>query len=446
MQFDLVIAGGTVVTGDATLPADVGICNGKIAALGNLAHVDSYERLDAKGLHVLPGIIDSHVHFREPGLTHKEDLESGTRGAILGGVTTIFEMPNTQPPTTTAEELQEKLIAAKGRAWCDHAFYIGAAHENCDQLEVLEDLPGTPGIKVFMGSSTGSLLIDDDETLRRVFRNGRRRCCLHAEDESRLQERKGLIGDAPDATEHPFLRDAETARLATERAIGVSRETGRPIHILHVTTSDELPLILHAKQEGLDTSCEVTPQHLTLHAPECYEVLKNLAQQNPPIRGKEHQMALWTALRHGLIDTIGSDHAPHLLEEKGQPYPKAPSGMPGVQTMLPVMLGWSHLGDISLPKLVRLMCENPARLFGVKGKGFIRTGFDADFAVVDLEKKWTITTDWLQSKCGWSPFLGTVITGKPIHTVLRGQVVVADGELVGKPSGKAVEFDWKKNV
>lgn len=440
MHFDLLIRGGEVATSRGSFLADIGVTGSRIAAVGDLRSSTADEVLEIRGLTVLPGVIDTQVHFREPGFEHKEDIESGTRAAIMGGVTTIFEMPNTQPPTTTAEALADKLARARGRAWCDYAFFVGASPENVEQLPLLEEAEGTPGVKIFMGSSTGSLLVEDDATLRRVLSRGQRRCAVHAEDEPRLRERKGLIGEGATAHDHPFVRDAESARLATERLLRLAEETGRPVHILHLSTADELPMILHARQKGLDVTCEITPQHFTFDAPRCYDCLGTLAQMNPPIRGREHRMALWHAVRHGLIDVMGSDHAPHTREEKSRPYPQSPSGMPGVQTMLPIMLGWVHLGELSLERLVRLLCERPAEIYGIAGKGRIAPGYDADLAIVDRACTWTIEASWLQSKCGWSPFEGAVVTGKPVHTVLRGRLAVRDGALLGPPRGEPVRF------
>jgi dihydroorotase len=422
---------------------DVAVRDGRIVAVGDVGEFNAETTVEAAGLVVMPGVIDTQVHFREPGLEHKEDLESGTRAAIMGGVTSIFEMPNTNPTTTTEEALQDKLKRAEGRAWCDYSFFIGASSENVDELARLEMLPGTPGIKIFMGSSTGPLLVGDDDTLRRVLTNGTRRCPIHAEDEPRNTARKALISEAPHPREHPFLRDAESARLATERILRLSEETGRPVHILHVSTADELPLIRDAKARGLGTTAEVTPQHLFFQAPECYERLGSLAQMNPPVREASHRQAIRAALAEGVFDVVGSDHAPHTLEEKAQPYPKSPSGMPGVQTLLPVMLTLVNQGLLSLTDLVRLACENPTRIYGIRGKGFVQPGFDADLVLVDMQRTQTFERSMVQSKCGWSPYEGETLTGWPVHVVSRGQVAVRDGSLCGQPSGAPVRFDWK---
>lgn len=422
---------------------DLAIQHGRIASVGDLGSSTAEQVVDATGLVLMPGLIDTQVHFREPGLEHKEDLESGTRAAICGGVTTIFEMPNTHPNTIDSATLGDKLSRADGRAWCDYAFFVGATTENAETLADCENLPGTPGIKIFMGSSTGSLLVSDDADLERVLRHGKRRCAIHAEDEPRNRERKKLISGHPHPREHPFLRDAESARIATERILRISAQTGRPVHILHVSTRDELPLISDAKARGIGTTAEVTPQHLYFHAPDCYDRLGSYAQMNPPIRSEEHREGLWKAVSAGLFDVFGSDHAPHTKEEKSAPYPQSPSGMPGVQTMLPVLTTFASQGLLGLTDIVRMGCENPALLYGIKERGFLKVGMLANLVLLDPKVRWTVEENWLQSKCGWSPYTGNVLTGKPVSVLLHGRFVVRDGSLLGRPSGQQVDFDWK---
>ncbi len=434
--YDLILQGGEVYLPGGPVKTDLGIRDGRFAGLGDLGAAKAAERIDSRGLLALPGVIDTQVHFREPGLEHKEDLESGTRAAALGGVTAVFEMPNTKPATLTAEDLGVKLSRAQGRAWCDHAFFIGAAEENLEALATIETLPGCCGVKVFMGSSTGSLLIEDDPLLARVLRSGRRRVAVHAEDEMRLRERLPLAREGG-VKQHPVWRDVETARLATERVIRLAREMRRPVHVLHVTTADELPLLAAAHDL---VSCEVTPQHLTLAAPDCYERLGTLAQMNPPIREASHREALWRAVNAGLFDVVGSDHAPHTLEEKGGDYPATPSGMPGVQTLLPLLLDHMNAGRLSLQRLVDLTSAGAQRLYGIAGKGRIAPGYDADVTLVDLQAKRRIEKDWLGSKCGWSPFEGMEVTGWPMATVIRGHLVMRDGGLLERPLGEPVRF------
>ncbi len=435
-SFDLILKGGMAATTGGIMRADVALRDGRIAAVGEIAG-DAAEVVDATGLHVLPGVIDSQVHFREPGLEHKEDLATGTAGAALGGVTAIFEMPNTSPNTLTADDLAEKLARAKGRAWCDHAFFIGAAEENAEELGALERLPGCAGVKVFMGSSTGSLLVSDDEMLREVLRHGRRRVAIHAEDEARLRERLPLVRDGADVALHPEWRDAETASRATKRLMSLARETGRRVHVLHVTTAEEIGIL--AGNKDLAT-VEVTPQHLTLAAPECYRRLGTFAQMNPPVRDARHRDGLWRGVAQGVVDCIGSDHAPHTREEKARPYPKSPSGMTGVQTLVPIMLDHVNAGRLSLERFVDLTSAGPARIYNVAAKGRLAVGYDADLTVVDLKARRTIRNDWIASRCGWSPFDGTTVTGWPMMTIVRGRIVMREDQLIGQPQGAPVRF------
>ncbi|MFC4351105.1 dihydroorotase [Fodinicurvata halophila] len=435
--FDLLLKGGYVFTPNGPVEGDVAVSEGRIAAIGQFEEGAARDVLNLQGLTVLPGVIDSQVHFREPGLEHKEDLESGTRAAALGGVTALFEMPNTNPSTLTAEALNEKLSRAQGRAWTDHAFYMGAAEENAEKLAELETLPGCSGVKIFMGSSTGSLLVEDDDSLRRVLASGRRRVAVHAEDEARLRERVSVIEDGSGSEMHPVWRDVETAAKATRRIIALSRETGRRVHVLHITTGDEVDLLADCKEL---VTCEVTPQHLTLSAPECYERLGALAQMNPPIRDASHREALWEGVRQGVFDVLGSDHAPHTRDEKQGTYPRIPSGMPGVQTLLPLMLDHVNAGRLSLQRLVDMTSAGPQRIFGLAGKGRIARGYDADFTVVDMGRSETITSAWLASKCGWSPFEGMQVRGWPVMTIIRGHTVMRDGEVLAQPQGQPIRF------
>ena len=383
-MFDLILRNGTVWTPGGPEKVDVAVREGKIAAIG--AGGDAAEAIDCTGLTILPGVIDTQVHFREPGLEYKEDLESGSRAAVLGGVTAVFEMPNTKPNTDSNEALADKLSRAEGRMWCDHAFYVGATAENADRLGELERHPGCAGVKIFMGASTGSLLVAGDSDLRRVLASGRRRVAVHAEDEDRMNARLDERVEG-DPSSHPVWRDDESALLATRRILNLAREAGRRIHILHVTTPAELELIAQNKDIA---SCEVTPQHLTLAGEEAYPNLGTYAQMNPPIRSAAHRDGLWRWLNQGVPDVIGSDHAPHSKEEKAKPYPASPSGMPGVQTLLPLMLDHVAHGRTSLARLVDLTSAGAQRVFGLIGKGRIAAGWDGDFTIVDLKAEWTV--------------------------------------------------------
>jgi dihydroorotase len=436
VHFDLVIKGGTIVNQDGIGAADIGIVAGRIAHLGDIPAAQGAAVFEAGGLHILPGVIDSHVHFREPGAERKEDLESGSRAAVLGGVTAVFEMPNTRPLTVDETSLADKIARASGRMHCDYAFYVGATRENTEDLARLEMLPGVAGVKIFIGASTGDLLVDDDPSIRAILSRIRRRASFHSEDEERLQARAGLREEARPHS-HSIWRDPKTALLATRRLIALARETGRRIHVLHVSTAEEMALLAEHRDVA---SVEVTPHHLTLIAPDIYDRIGNKAVMNPPLRDAWHVKALWEAIRQGVADTIGSDHAPHLLEEKAKPYPASPSGMPGVQTLLPVMLDHVHQGRLTLQRLVDLTSHGPARIYDIAGKGRIAAGYDADFSLVDLRVKREITDEWSASRCRWTPYVGMTVTGWPAATVIRGNIVMRDGELVTPGTGAPVRF------
>lgn len=434
--FDLILRNGTCVSHRGIAPADIAVRKGRIEEFGSLSHDKARREIDATGLHIFPGIIDTQVHFREPGMEGKEDLESGTRAAVLGGVTAVFEMPNTAPPTTTPAALADKITRTSGRAWCDFAFYFGATPENAEHLGEWERLPGCCGVKVFMGSSTGNLLVADDAALTRVLENGSRRVAVHCEDESRLQERKPLARTVAD---HPVWRDEETALLATQRLIHLARDAGRRVHVLHVTTAEEIEFLAAHKRIA---SVEVTPQHLTLAAPDCYESLGTRSQMNPPIRDESHRAALWRGITAGIVDIVGSDHAPHTPGEKDKDYPASPSGMPGVQTILALMLDHAAAGRLTLLQVHDLLCAGPARLFGISGKGRLAAGFDADLTVVDLARRFEVTDAAQASKAGWTPFAGRTLTGAAVMTIIRGNIVMRDGELGSKPLGRPMHF-WE---
>jgi len=434
-SFDTLFTGGTVVNHDGVHRADIGVRGGKIAALGDLSRHDAGERVDCTGLHLLPGVIDTQVHFREPGATHKEDLETGSLAAVMGGVTGVFEMPNTNPTTTTAEALADKLARAKNRMHCEHAFFVGGTRENARDLPELERLPGCAGVKVFMGSSTGDLLVDDDEGVRAVLSVIRRRASFHSEDEARLNERKSLRVPG-DPASHPVWRDVEAAMICTQRLVRIARETGARIHVLHITTADEMRFLAGHKDVA---TVEVTPNHLTL-TDEAYARLGTKVQMNPPVRSADQVAGVWWGLNQGVVDVLGSDHAPHTLEEKAKSYPESPSGMTGVQTLVPLMLDHVNAGRLSIERFVDLSSHGPARIFNIAEKGRIAVGYDADLTVVDLARRQTITNSWIASRCAWTPYDGLEVTGWPIGTVIRGSRVMWEGELVTSATGKPVRF------
>ena len=440
-NLDLLIAGGNVFLHNELIEEiDIGVLDGKIVELGDLSQRDSKKKILVKNLLVLPGAIDSQVHFREPGLTHKEDIMHGTKGAALGGITTIFEMPNTNPSTTTKEALNQKLLIAKENAYCNYSFFIGAAKENIENLKNLEMLPGCCGVKIFMGSSTGDLLVEDDNSLKKILNSINRRVAVHSEDEYRLRERKHIVEDSKaNVTQHPIWRDTETAINSTKRLLKIAKATNSKVHVLHISTKDELSIL---KKSKAFSTCEVTPQHLYFSSPDCYENLGTLAQMNPPIRDKSHNIGLWKGVKEKVIDVVGSDHAPHTLDEKKKKYPHSPSGMTGVQTILPIMLDFVNKQKLGIKDLVRLLCSNPAKIYNMKFKGEIKIGNDADFSIVDLKKEFRISNNWIASKSRWTPYDGIKIVGLPIFTIINGVVVMENSEITSKPVGQPVLFNY----
>jgi dihydroorotase len=430
---DMVLKGGTVVNHDGIGVRDVAVRQGRIIGIG--AGFGAPEIVDCRNLHILPGVIDSQVHFREPGMEHKEDLETGSRAAVMGGVTAVFEMPNTKPTTTTAETLADKVKRARNRMFCDFAFYVGGTRETAADISALEKSEGAAGIKVFIGSSTGDLLVEDDAGLESIVSKLTRRAAFHSEDEMRLRERT-IHQVAGDPSSHPVWRDVEAARLCTERLLRIARKHGKRIHVLHISTANELPLL--AAHRDIAT-VEVTPHHLTLSSND-YARLGTKLQMNPPVRGLEHQQALWRAVQSGLVDVLGSDHAPHTLAEKEKPYPQSPSGMTGVQTLVPIMLDHVNNGRLTLERFVDLTSHGPQRIFGIAGKGRIAEGYDADFTIVDLKRRETITNQWIESRSSWTPYDGKQVQGWPVGAMLRGQFAMWQGEIPAPARGGPVKF------
>ncbi|TGQ95770.1 dihydroorotase [Mesorhizobium sp. M8A.F.Ca.ET.208.01.1.1] len=435
MTYDLILTGGTVVNHDGEGLRDVGVTGGRIAAIGNLRQASAGETIDCRGLHILPGVVDSQVHFREPGLEHKEDLETGSRAAVLGGVTAVFEMPNTNPLTTSEATLADKVRCGSGRMHCDFAFWVGGTRDNARDVGDLERLPGAAGIKVFMGSSTGDLLVEDDEGVASILRNTRRRAAFHSEDEFRLRERLGERIEG-DPSSHPVWRDEIAALRCTERLVRIARDVRARIHVLHISTAEE---ILFLEQHKDVATCEATPHHLTLSADD-YARLGTLIQMNPPVRDKRHRDGVWHGIAQGIVDVLGSDHAPHTLAEKAKSYPASPSGMTGVQTLVPIMLDHINAGRLTLQRFVDLSSHGPQRIFGMARKGRIAAGYDADFTIVDMKRRETITNAQAGSKAGWTPYDGKQVTGWPVGTVIRGQRVMWEGEIATPGQGRAVEF------
>ena len=440
--YDLILRGGTCVLPWGEEKADVGVRDGRIAALGDLRTDTAEEVVDCAGLHVLPGLIDPHVHLRDPGQgagpdMTVESIETGTRAAILGGITALFDMPNTNPAITTREALDNKRAYLAGRAWCDMGLYVGATRTNIAGLAELELQPNVCGIKVFAGSSTGDLMVEDDASLEAVMRSGRRRIAYHSEDEYRLQARKPLYAAGGPHALHAEWRDVECAFLGTRRLMALAHKTRRPAHILHVSTAEELDYLKDYRDVA---TAEVLVNHLTQVAPEAYERLGAYAVMNPPIRDARHMEAAWAAVRDGTVDCIGSDHAPHSRAAKERPWPATAAGLTGVQTLVPVMLNHVAEGRLSLARLVDLMSAGPARVYGVTAKGRLAAGYDADFTIVDLKRRRSIEESWIASPCGWTPFAGMECTGWPVMTVIRGAPVMREDEVIGAPRGEPVRF------
>jgi dihydroorotase len=434
-MLDLIIKNGLCYIDKDLKEQDIAIKDGKIIEIGK---IDSESKgiFDAKGLTVLPGCIDTQTHFREPGSTDTEDLHTGSRAAIAGGITSVFEMPNTNPPTSNKVEFKKKLDLAKNRMYCNYAFYFGATPDNAAELADLKNLEGCCGIKLFAGSSTGNLLVQYEEDIEKVFKSCSKVVSVHSEDEAILNMNKKLIKDG-DVHSHPIWRSEECAISSTRRIVRIAERYKKKAHILHITTKQEIDFL---SQHKGNITFEITPQHLTIYAPDCYDKLGTYAQMNPPLRDKSHYDRLWYAIKNNLNDTIGSDHAPHLKVNKEKNYPNSPSGMPGVQTLMPVMLNHINNGKLSLEQLMNSICENPVKIFGIKNKGFIKKGFDADFTIVDMNKKIVIKNENIESKCGWSPFDGFEFKGTPVSTIINGQIKMRDGKILGEPEGKPLVF------
>ena len=433
-MLDLIIKNGSCYIDGKLQNVDIGIINDKIVEIGDLKE-KSKEIFDAKNLIVLPGCIDTQVHFREPGSTDAEDLNSGSKAAVLGGITSVFEKPNTNPPTTNFDEIKKKINLGKGM-YCNHAFYFGATAENYEILEKLEKLNGCCGIKLFAGSSTGNLLVDKEDDIEKVFQHASKVVAVHSEDEEILKVRKKFIENG-NVKSHPIWRNEEVAMSSTRKIVKIAKRLNKKAHILHITTKEEVDFL---SQNKGNITFEITPQHLTMYAPDCYNKLGSYAQMNPPIRDKSHYDRLWYAVRNNYNDTIGSDHAPHLKINKDKTYPNTPSGMPGVQTLLPVMLNHVNSGKLKLEQLIKLICENPVKIFGIKSKGYIRKNFDADLTIVDMEKTIQITNDKIMSTCKWSPFDGFSLKGSPVASIINGKIKMKNGKIIGDPEGKPLNF------
>jgi dihydroorotase len=392
------------------------------------------ETLEAGGNLLLPGVIDPQVHFREPGREYKEDLGSGSRAAVKGGVTSFLEMPNTDPSTSNQAALDDKLRRAAEKCVANYGFFIGATPDNLDDIN---HAGPACGIKIFMGASTGSLLVDKAEDLERIFANGSRLIAVHAEDEARIRARREQFKGRSDVAVHSDIRDNRSALLATELALALSRKYRRRLHILHLSTHEEVELLRRDKPAWV--TAEVIPNHLLLNVND-YTRLGALVQMNPPIRRPEDNAALWAGLHNGAIDFIATDHAPHTLEEKRKPYPQSPAGMPGVETSLPLMLTEMKAGRCTLAEIQKWMCHGPAEAYGIRNKGKILEGWDADLTLVDMEHTRPVRNEEMFTRVRWSPFDGRELTGWPIYTIVGGQVAFDRGKIRDGVHGRPLSF------
>ena len=392
------------------------------------------ETLEAGGNLLLPGVIDPQVHFREPGREYKEDLGSGSRAAVKGGVTSFLEMPNTDPPTSNQAALDDKLRRAAEKCVANYGFFIGATPDNLDEINRANP---ACGIKIFMGASTGSLLVDKAEDLERIFASGSRLIAVHAEDEARIRARREQFKGRTDVAVHSEIRDNECALRATQLALGLSKKYRRRLHILHLSTHEEVELLRRDKPDWV--TAEVIPNHLLLNVND-YARRGALVQMNPPIRRPEDNAALWAGLRDGAIDFIATDHAPHTLEEKRKPYPQSPAGMPGVETSLPLMLTEMKAGRCTLAEIQKWMCHGPAEAYGVQNKGKILEGWDADLTLVDIEHTKPVRNEEMFTKVRWSPFHGRELTGWPVYTIVGGRVVFDRGKIRDGVHGRPLSF------
>lgn len=427
------IRNATVVLPDAVEKLNVLIDDDRIADVDAPAGTSADEIVEAHGMHLIPGVIDDQVHFRDPGLTHKEDLATGSRACARGGITTFLEMPNTKPETTTLDNLHEKLALAAGKCRVNYGFFIGATPENVD---VLKSAERTPGIKIFIGSSTGSLLVDDQQALERIFAETTLPICAHCEDEATVRKNAQRLGGGHQYSDHSLIRDHKAALIATMRAVELAERHQHRFHVLHVSTAEEVDF-LRSTSELI--TAEACPHHLLFNIDD-YGKLGSLVQMNPSIKTAADNQALWAGLLDGTIEVIATDHAPHLLEEKRQPYPKSPSGLPAVENSLALMLNESYKGRCTLQQVVSWMCHAPARIWNLERKGSIKQGFDADLVLVDLNESRTVRNEEQLTKCGWSPWHGVTLTGWPVRTWVMGQTVFRDGRIDDNVRGREVTY------
>jgi len=428
------IQNATVVFPDGIDRRSVLIDGARIADIDPAPQLRVDGTIDAAGLHLLPGVIDDQVHFREPGLTHKEDLATASRACAKGGVTTFLEMPNTVPPAITQERLEEKLALAAAKSLVNYGFYIGATIDNLAELKAARR---TPGIKVFMGSSTGDLLVDEQAALERIFAETTLPIAAHCEDESTVRANAARLAGTNDVADHSRIRDHQAALIATRRAIDLAHRHRHRFHVLHVSTGAETELLADHRRVITDEAC---PHHLLFNVDD-YSRLGSRVQMNPSLKTADDNRKLWQALREGRLQVVATDHAPHTLEEKSRPYPASPSGLPAVENSLALMLNEVHRGRCTLEEVVRWMCDAPARVWDIVGKGRIAVGYDADLVLVDLTRTDEIRDERQVTKCGWSPWHGVRLTGWPVRTWVLGREVYRDGQFLATRAGHEATFD-----
>lgn len=432
------IRNATTMLPSGASSVDVVIEAGKIADIDPGVGLAIDETIDATGLHLLPGVVDDQVHFREPGLTQKEDLATATRACAKGGVTTFLEMPNTSPTTTTCDRLSDKLALAATKCLVNYGFYIGATPNNVGELK---DATRTPGIKIFIGSSTGDLLVDEQEALERIFAETSLPITAHCEDEATVRANAERLAGTTNLADHSRIRDHAAARIATARALDLAERHDHRFHVLHVSTGDETDLIAAAIQSGRGLiTGEACPHHL-LCSVEDYPRLGTLIQMNPSLKAPDDSRRLWEALRAGVLQVVATDHAPHTLEEKDQPYPQSPSGLPAVENSLALMLNAAYKGRCTLGQVAHWMCDAPARTWDLICKGRIEIGYDADLVLVDTERHHTVRNVDQLTKSGWSPWDGEELVGLPVRTLVNGLTVYNEGRVDDSVRGSEAKFD-----
>ncbi len=431
----ILLKGGTLVSSEGSFQKDLLIENGKISG----GRSDGAEVIDCRGKVILPGLIDVHVHFREPGASYKEDWTTGSSAAVAGGVTTVCDMPNNKPAIVSVDELEKKRALIKGRSYCNYGLYIGYDGKN---LEEIKKAKNVAGVKVYVANSTGNMGVDN-AALEKLFKEFDGRIVTHAEDEGIIEKNSKEFlaefdGREVDPAVHSKIRSVEAAESAVKLVCKLAKNSKAKLHVAHVSCDAEIEVIAEYKKFGI--TCEVAPHHLLL-SDDDYEIWKNFIKVNPPVRSRLDVFSMWKNLKFGVIDMIATDHAPHTIEEKEQSYEKAPSGVPELDTLLPIFLNTVNDEGMTIEELVGYLCEKPAQIFGIKNKGFLKDGFDADIVVVDMDLERKVERANLRTKCGWSPYEGSNFKGWPVMTFVGGELVFEAGKIVGKKAGKEVKFE-----